>query len=289
MLIALVLGLGWLTDGLRRGPATAVAAGAALTAFMAPFHPELVWLGHLGLAAALLLAAGRERGWARGLLLAAFAAALIVAGREAAALPRLGEYLAWRWPVAVLGLAVVGAWAGRTVSAYRQGAAVAAVLLATVWLMRVGVLGERFPKEYRRRAAALLDLAPAIQRASRPGEIVIAPPDLRNPGAWAERGSFLCRQQLTAYAYGPWLTEEILRRVEWYLGGPVGDLPEGERIVPRMSEGYLARSSGEFGRLYEQYRVRLAIVEKEQRLDFAEVAENGLFRVYDLARPVGGS
>ncbi len=289
VLLALVFGLAWLVDGLRRGAGPAVAAGAALTAFIAPFHPELVWLGHLGLAAVFLSAARGRGGGSRGLLLAAFGAALITAGYEAASLPRLGEYLAWRWPAVVLGLALGWAWAGRAASAYRQAAAVAAVWLVTGWLMSVGVLGERFPKEYRRRAAALLDLAPAIQHGSRPGEIVIAPPDLRNPGAWAERGSFLCRQQLTAYAYGPWLTEEILRRVEWYLGGPVGDPPKGERLVPRMSAGYRVRSSEEFRRLYETHGVRLAIVEKEQRLGFAEVAENALFRVYDLARPVGGS
>lgn len=288
VLICLVFGLAWLVEYLRQGPGLALAAGAAVTAVIAPFHAELVWLGHLALAALLLLVARRHRGPTRRLLFMAFAATLIVACHEATSLPRLGQYLSWRWPLAVLGLAIGFAWAGRAEAAHRQVAAVAALLIVTFWLMAVGALGGDFPKEYRRRAAALLDLAPAIQQASTPGEIVIAPPDLRNPGAWADRGSFLCRQQVTAYAYGPWLTDEILRRMAWYLGGPVGDLPEGERVVPHMCQGYRTRTSDDFRQLYQAYGVRLAIVERDQSLGFAVVAENALFRLYDLARPVSG-
>jgi hypothetical protein len=137
-----------------------------------------------------------------------------------------------------------------------------------------------------RRSAALLELAPVIGRVCTPGQIVVAPPDLRSPGAWAGHGSFLCRQQLTAYAYGPWLADEIVRRMEWFLGRPVADLPRDEYIIPRLCEGYRARNDADFAAIRDRYGVRLAIMDRvadsPRKLAFKEIAENDLFIVYDL-------
>ena len=112
-------------------------------------------------------------------------------------------------------------------------------------------------------------MAPTIAANTNPGELLIAPPDIRNPGAWADRGSFLCRQQLTAYAYAPWLAERILDRARWYLDAPVEDTPAGISLLSRMGDGYRARDSSDFAQLHRGRGVRLAIVEADQRLEFA--------------------
>jgi len=115
--------------------------------------------------------------------------------------------------------------------------------------------------------------------------LVIAPPDIRNPGAWAGRGSYLCRQQLTAYAYAPWLADEILRRLTWYLDKPLDSAAPRESILPELARGYHARTESQFARLRDEYGVRVAIVERDQHLNLRRVGGNELFDVYDLGEP----
>ncbi|MBN2563553.1 MAG: hypothetical protein JXQ75_21755, partial [Phycisphaerae bacterium] len=261
--LCLAFGLSYLVQCIRHGGLAAVAAAMLLVAYVTPRHPELAWISHLGLIGLLVLTARRVRGLDRALTVTAALAACGVVLYELSFLSRLGEHLYWRWPLIVVGLAALLLWAGRSQAWYRQVTALCGMVAVAFWLAELGV-SKHFPDKYRRRAAALLDLAPAIETACPPGEIVIAPPDLRNPGAWANRGSFLCRQQLTAYAYGPWLAEKILDRMQWYLDTPIELAPTDSSILPRLSEGFRTRGSGDFAELRERYGVRLAIVDRDK-------------------------
>jgi hypothetical protein len=283
--LCLAFGLSYLVRCIRDGGFMAVAAALTMVAYVTPRSPELAWIGHLGLVGLLLATAKRARGFDRALTVAVTMAACAVVVCEASALSRLGEYLYWRWPVAVFGLAALFFWASRSRSWHRQGVALCASVVVVIWLTQVGGIW-RVRSEYRRRSAALLDLAPTIEEACPPRQIVVAPPDLRNPGAWAKRGSFLCRQQLTAYGYGPWLAEEIINRMQWYVDTPIEQLPTDGSIVKRLTEGYRSRTSEQFADLRRRYGVRLAVVEHDQPLAFESVAENDLFIVYDLNQPI---
>ncbi len=285
VLLCMVFGLSHLVSCIRSGGFPALAAALTLVAFVTPGLPQLAWIGHLGLIGLLAVTARRVRRVDRFLAGAAMLAVCGVVLYEASFLPGLGGYLRWRWPVAGLGLAVLFYWAGRTPSWFRQAATLGAMVTVSLWLTEIGVIGH-FPGKYRQRAAALLDLAPEIERACPPGEIIIAPPDLRNPGAWAKRASFLCRQQLTAYAYAPWLSESIVERMQWYVDRPIDGWPAGESVVPSLCDGYRTRRSEDFADLRERYDVHLAVTEHDQSLDFVTVAQNDVFRVYDLHRPL---
>ncbi len=287
VLLCLAFGLSYLVRCIRGGGFAAVAAAMTLTAFLTPRYPELAWLGHLGLTGLLLTTVLRARGFDRFLAIAAMIGVLAVMLYEASFLPRVGAYLSWRWPVAVVALACLVGWGSRSRSWYPRVGALCAMVMMAMWLTEIGVSAHSHARgDYRERSAALLDLAPAIERACPRGEIVIAPPDLRNPGAWARRGSYLCRQQLTAYAYGPWMAEEILKRMQWYLDSPVEELPTDRSIIPALCTGYRTRTAAQFSELRREYGVRLAVVEHGRQLAFAPVAGNDVFTVYDLGEPV---
>lgn len=286
VMLCLAFGLSHLVRCVREGGWAAIAAALTLIAFVTPRYPELAFFGHVGLIGLLLLAARRVHGGDRYLAVAALLSVVAVVAFEASALALLTDYLLWRWPLAILALMLIFMVAGRTRESWTLPAAtVCGMVVITLWLTDIGMF-RHFPNDYRRRAAALLELAPAVERACPPGQIVIAPPDLRNPGAWANRGSFLCRQQLTAYAYGPWLAEQILERMRWYLDLPIEQLPPDEYLVPRLCEGYRRRSDADFAVLRDNYGVRLAIVERGQTLAFEKIAQNDEFSVYDLERPL---
>jgi hypothetical protein len=285
VLLCLAFGLSYLVSCIRSGGFPALAAALTLVAFVTPAQPELAWIGHLGLIGLLAVTARRVRWFDRLLALGALLTVCGLVLYEASFLPGLGEYLQWRWPVAVLGLAVLFYWAGRAQSWFRYLAALGAMVTVALWLTEIGV-SRHFPGRYRERAAALLALAPSIERACPPGQIIIAPPDLRNPGAWAKRTSFLCRQQLTAYAYAPWLSEAILGRMQWYVDTPIDRFPTDQSILPPLCEGYRTRTSEAFADLRDQYGVRLAVTEHDHSLDFVTVARNDLFKVYDFDRPL---
>lgn len=286
VLLCLAFGLSHLLRCIREGGVVALAGALTMVAYVTPRYPELAWIGHVGLIGLLLVAAYRVRGYAR-LLPAAVAGVVfcLVIYEASAFLPQLGAHLHWRWPVIVAGLVALFLWAGRLGTWTRHTATLTAMVAVSLWLADLGI-GKHFPASYRKRAAALLDLAPAIREACPPGKTVIAPPDMRNPGAWADRGSFLCRQQLTAYAYGPWLAVKILDRMQWYLDTPVEQLPPDRSVLPKLIEGYRTRTNQQFADLNQRYDVRLAIVERDRPLGFKTVAQNDVFTVYDLDAPV---
>jgi hypothetical protein len=281
VMLGLAFGLAYLLRCVRDGGLTAVAAAVALTAYVTPRYPELACIGHIGLAALLIGKSRGVYGIGRALMVAAASAAAVMAMYEVSLAQPVGWYLRWRWPAALAVLTAVFIWAGRAERWYRHALPACMMVTMALWLTQVGMF-RHVPSENRRRAAALLELAPAIERACPPGQIVVAPPDLRSPAAWAGRGSFLCRQQLTAYAYGPWLADEIVRRMDWYLGHSVDQSPGNEYIIPRLCEGYRTRTEADFAVLRERYGVRLAIVERPRELAFKTVAQNDLFIVYDV-------
>lgn len=285
LLVFLAFGLSYLIRCIRHGGFAAFAAALTMAAYLTPHRPDLAWIGHLGLLGLLVVTARRVRGLDRGLALVTMAAVSAIVIYELSFFAKLGEYLQWRWPVVVLVMAGLFFWASRAGAWRRQIVTLTAMVVVALWLSELG-LAAHFPSAYRRRASALLDLAPAIEEACPPGRLVVAPPDLRNPGAWANRGSFLCRQQLTAYAYAPWLAEEILARMQWYVDSPIEGFPPDRSIVPTLCEGYQTRTSEDFEDLRERYDVRLAIVEPGQTLHFETVAQNDTFAVYDLDRPL---
>ena len=286
IVVLLVFGMAHLVDCLRKRGFTAVAAAMTLTAFMAPVLPELAWIGHLGLAALLAIAIAQTTGLPRMLAGLAMLCMGGVIFYDTTLFHRIGDHLTWRWPVAILALAALFVWSGRSSTWLRDCLSVTGMIALAIWLVQLDV-GQPFSSHARRRAAAVLDFAQTIESRSEPGQLVIAPPDIRNPGAWANRGSFLCRQQMTAYAYAPWLAEKIMDRVAWYLNEPVDDFPTDKALVPHMAECYRSRTSDDFGRLRDQYGVRLAIVENDQPLSFQAVAINDSFTLYDLEKPLG--
>lgn len=282
--VLLAFGLAHLVGTMRAGGFAAMAAALTLTAYVTPVLPELAWMGHLGLAGLLAVTATRAAGLGRSIAILALAAMCGILVYDTTSFHRLGDHLVWRWPLIILGISATFVWAARSDSQLRRVVPVITMLAAAVWLARLDV-GRPFSSLSRRRAAAIRQLAPRIADRSLPGELVIAPPDIRNPGAWARRGSYLCRQQLTAYAYAPWLAERIIERARWYMDGPVEDIPHDRSLVHCLREGYKNRRSEDFARLRERFDVRLAIVENGRRLAFEAVAANDLFTVYDLAEP----
>lgn len=284
--VALVIGLRWLIDLAQSGGLRAALGAIALTGFLAPFDTAMVVPAQIALALLILIVASDTKGIGRWLAVALWGVTVGLIAFEQSGLWTLSAYLAPRWFAIVAAMVVIVWWASRKPESIRPVCIIVFAVAACLFVNRVGAV-QTFDGIQRQRAAALLELAPAIHRACPEGMTVIAPPDLRNPGAWADRGSFLCRQQLTAYAYGPWLVDPLMERMRWYLGKSDQFLMNDEPILRRLLEGYRSRPSAAFDDLHERYGVGVAIVELEQCLDFREVAENDVFRVYDLSAPLG--
>lgn len=285
-LVGLAVGIRWLVDVAHGGGLRAVLAGVTLTGFLVPFTTALITPAHVALALLLLIASIGEKGAFRWAVIVMLGITIGLIGFEYSGLMRLSSYVAPRWLALVVGMTVVVVWASRRLETWRPACVIVCAVGACVFVNRVGAV-PTFRSWQRHRAEAMLDLAPAIERACPPGETVIAPPDLRNPGAWANRGSFLCRQQLTAYAYGPWLVDRLIERMDWYLGADVRDMPADDSMMQRLLDGYRARDTAAFEVLREQYGVGVAVVELRQHLNFRVVAVNDSFRVYDLCAPLG--
>ncbi len=283
--VLLAFGLAHLLSCMRPGRFQAIAAAMTITAFITPLYPELAWIGHLGLAGLLAIAATRATGLDRMVSAALLAALCGVLYYDATCFSHIGPHLVWRWPLITILLTAIFVWSARRWSRPRQIVALAGLVAPAVWLAQLDV-GRPFLPRARRRAKAILDLVPAIERASRPGDLVIAPPDIRNPGAWANRGSFLCRQQLTAYAYAPWLSQDIISRMQWYIDDPVQGCPTSKPILPHLQDGYRSRRPSDFARLRDQFGVQLAVVEHDRPLAFKAVASNDVFTLYDLRSPL---
>jgi branched-subunit amino acid transport protein len=286
LLVCLVLGMAWLIQEARRGVLIALPAGCAMLGFL--WHalpPGAGVAATAGLTLLVALHARRSTGLDRAVA-AGFALVLsLILLRDLPSVPAMTDYLRWRWPLVAGVLAIALAWAARSASWPARALALAGVSAATLWLHEVGAIST-CPSHERRRAASLLSLAPVVERACPPGRIIIAPPDLRNPGAWANRGAFLCRQQLTTYAYAPWLAGQLIERMQWYLGESPDRLSPHENLLPRLALGYRRRSTADFAQLRRRYGVRLAIVDRGHALDFARVASNDTFTVFDLDRPL---
>lgn len=284
MLLVLGFGLTYLLEETRRPGFAGFAAALTLLLYVTPVTPELAWVGHLGLAGLFAVIAVRVTGWKRIASGVGVGAALGLLVSDTLRFDRLGEYVSWRWPLAAVGLAFVFFTIGRTTRPVFHLATLAALACVSLWLAEIRV-SEPVSQAALHRAAAMRELAPIIEKACPAGGLVVAPPDVRNPGAWASRGSFLCRQQLTTYAYAPWLAEEILKRMQWYLDAPVERVAENEAVVHAMSAGYRRRESQQFEQLRDNYGVRVAIVERDQRLPFPRVGGNAIFDVYALGEP----
>jgi len=281
----IAVGIAWLIDIAKSGGLSAVLAGVALTGFLAPMAPALAAPAHAATALLIAITALRTRGSWRWMGFALCAIPMALLADEWPALARMTSYMAPRWGVVVVGVATLLVWATRDGRPLRPIGLIAFVMAACAFVQAVG-MAPTFDGVQKRRADALLKLASEIRRACPPGRIVVAPPDLRNPGAWADRGSFLCRQQLTVYAYGPWLVDRLYERMSWYLGDDARNVAPDGSMMRRLADGYRRRSTAAFEELRERYGVGLAIVELDQRLDFGVVAENDVFRVYDLSAPL---
>ena len=285
ILVVLGFGLSYLLAELRRPGFAGFTAALTLVAYVTPLHPELAWVGHLGLTGLLAVIATRVE--TRQFRIAAAAGVVLGLGLivyDALHFARLDDYISWRWPLAGLALACMFFAIGRSVRPVLHAVTLVILVTLNLWLARVNV-GNPVSTAAARRAGAVRDLAPLVAQACPPGQLVIAPPDIRNPGAWAGRGSYLCRQQLTAYAYAPWLADEILRRMTWYLDKPLDTTAPRGPILPELARGYHARTESQFARLRDEYGVRVAIVERDQHLNLRRVGGNELFDVYDLGEP----
>jgi len=284
ILALLGFGLTYLIAETRRPGFAGFAAALALLSYVTPVTPELAWVGHLGLTGLFAVIAVRVAGWRRIASGVGVGAGLGMLAIDAMNFSRLGEYVSWRWPLVAVGLSIVFFVIGRTTRPVFHLATLAALVCANLWLAELQV-ARPVSVAALRRAEAIRDLAPVIAKACPSGGLVVAPPDIRNPGAWASRASFFCRQQLTTYAYAPWLAEEILKRMQWYLDTPLEGLAEGSPIVQAMEEGYRRRESRQFEQLRDEYGVRVAIVDREQSLPFPRVGGNAMFSVYALGEP----
>ena len=284
MLLVLGFGLTYLLNETRRPGFAGFAAALTLLLYVTPVSPELAWVGHLGLAGLFAVIAVRVAGWKRIASGIGVGGALGLLVADSFRFDRLGEHISWRWPIAAVGLAIVFFLIGRTTRPIFHLATLAALTSVSLWLAELQV-AEPVSSASLHRAAAMRELAPVIEKACPAGGLVVAPPDIRNPGAWASRGSFLCRQQLTTYAYAPWLAEEILKRMQWYLDAPIESVAESNAIVQAMSAGYGRRDAHHFEQLRDEYGVRVAIVDSKQHLPFARVGGNAMFTVYSLGEP----
>lgn len=284
MLLVLGFGLTYLLVETRRPGFAGFAAALTLLLYVTPVTPELAWVGHLGLAGLFAVIAVRVAGWKRIASGIGIGGALGLLVADAFRFDRLGEHISWRWPLAAVCLACVFFVVGRTTRPVFHLATLAALAAVSLWLSELQV-AEPVSAASLHRAAAMRELAPVIEKACPAGGLVVAPPDIRNPGAWASRGSFLCRQQLTTYAYAPWLAEEIVRRIQWYLDAPLESVAASDPVVQAMSAGYRRRDAKQFGQLRDDYGVRVAIVERDQRLPFPRVGGNAMFDVYALGDP----
>lgn len=281
-LVALAIGIRWLYSVAEGGGVRSFLAAVAMVGFLVPMNTSLAVAPHVALGLLVAGLAIESRGAQRWLALALSGIVGALFACEYASLWGLTWYLGPRWAAILVMAAGLVVWASKRSASFRSLAVVGFAIAACVFVQRVGVV-PTFDGVQKRRAAALLDLAPAIRRACPAGQTVVAPPDLRNPGAWADRGSFLCRQQLTVYAYGPWMTDALIERMAWYLDEDVRDMPADVSVTQRMAEGYRSRTSDAFGELRRVFGVGVAIVDLDQRLNFDVVAENDVFRVYDLS------
>lgn len=282
---AMAIGIAWLIDVAQRGGFRSLAAGVAMTGFLVPMHPALAAPAHVALGILIAIVAASVKGANRAYLVLLLGIVIGLAGIEVSRVASLSAYFAPRWFAVAVVMAGLLIWASHRLNSIRPVCAVAFAIGACVFVQHVGAV-HTFDGDQKRRASAILELAPAIQRSCPSGRTVVAPPDIRNPGAWANRGSFLCRQQLTVYAYGPWLVDPLFERMAWYLGNDARDAEDGP-LMGRLLDGYRSRSTESFRALRERYGVGVAVVELDQRLDFGVVAENDVFRVYDLSTPFG--
>lgn len=281
----IAIGIAWLVDVARAGGAKALLAGVALTGFLVPIDSPLAAPAHGALAVLLAAVAMRAHGGRRLPVMVMCGVTLALLASEWSGIADVSAYMAPRWIGIVIGMTVLVVWASKQASWMRPAGLIVFAVAACAFVNEVGAI-RTFDGDQKRRASALLSLAPAIERACPAGRTVVAPPDLRNPGAWADRGSFLCRQQLTVYAYGPWLVDRLYERMSWYLGENARDVPDDDSMMQRLVDGYRARSTASFGELRDRYGVGVAIVELGQRLDYGVVAVNDVFRVYDLSMPL---
>jgi len=285
-LIVVLLGFGltYLLAETRRPGFAGFTAALALLSYVTPVTPELAWVGHLGLTGLFAVIAVRVAGWRRIACGVGVGGGLGLLAIDVMSFSRLGEYVSWRWPLVAVGLAVVFFVIGRTTRPIFHLATLAALVCTNLWFAELQV-ARPVSVSALRRAQAMQDLAPVIAQACPAGGLIVAPPDIRNPGAWASRASFFCRQQLTTYAYAPWLSEEILKRIQWYLDSPLERVAEGDAIVAAMETGYRRHGAKQFEALRDDYGVRVAIVERDQHLPFPRVGGNAMFDVYALGEP----
>ncbi|MCB9854461.1 MAG: hypothetical protein H6818_02155 [Phycisphaerales bacterium] len=281
----IAIGVAWLVDVARAGGVRALLSGVALTGILVPIDSPLAASAHAALAVLICVEATQARGGRRLLAVVLCGVTLALLASEWSVATGVSAYMAPRWIAIVIGMTLLAAWASRHTSWIRSAGLIVFAVAACAFVNDVGAV-RTFDGEQKRRAGALLDLAPAIRRSCPAGRTVVAPPDLRNPGAWADRGSFLCRQQLTVYAYGPWLVDRLFERMAWYLGEDARELQVDGAIVQRLADGYRSRTTASFGELRDRYGVGIAIVELGQHLDYGVVAENDVFRVYDLSAPL---
>ena len=278
LVIAMALGLFWLRRQLQQGAVRALLAALAMMCMIGLNVPFIATAGWVSFALLAGAPTTKQSTFAKILSTLAIGLFCALAWRSMwqAALP-VGLVL--RIAVLVGAIGIVMMWSVKVEARSRPIAAALAVLIGfsylNAWHLTPALYG---PKA--RRALSLAQLAPAVQCHSRPGELIVAAPDVRNPGAWAARGSFLCRQQLTAYAYGPWLVPDLLERMRCFGGD--GNFEESFSLQ-RLIKQYHAAPPAVFDALHRHHGVRLAITDQSRRLPFRCVAMNDVFLVYDLA------
>ena len=279
LVVALAFGLHWLITQMQTGGVRAWVAPLAVVGLIGVPVTALAAAGWVALSLLTVMTIqGRTR---HGKVLTVLAVAVF--GLLAwPAIERFSIELAFgmRLMLCLLVVTAVWLWAARQVRFMRLLSAATAVL-ALFCFLHAWHLGTHLSTQKATEARELAELAPAIERHSNRGELVVASPTLRNPGAWANRGSFLCRQQLTAYAYGPWLVPELIERMQC-IDGEV-DASLTTYSLTALAEKYDAGDGAMFESLRDRYGVRLAITNREKQLPFRRVALNDTFSVYDLA------
>jgi len=279
LIVALAFGLHWLVRQSKAGGPIALLVPFSLLSLIGIPVAHLATIGWAALALMVMTTWRGRSTVGKILILAAFAILMGLAWSNFEH-GHISSGFALRLATVVFAVAIVWIWAARAERSLRFASASVAIVMLFCFL-HAWNLGGRLGADKFRKARALAALAPAIRQHSQPGELVVAPPTLRNPGAWADRGSFLCRQQLTAYAYFPWLIPELIERMHCI--DP--DVDEGLTVysLTALAEKYAAADRTVFENLHARYGVRLAIIDRARPLPYRRVAMNEAFSVYDLA------
>jgi len=123
-----------------------------------------------------------------------------------------------------------------------------------------------------------------------PEQLVMTPPQTRMWSGFSKRGVFMNYVDVAMPIYAPALGQEVVRRVDEYVGDTFGVIADGMNLSAAMQRAYDSWSEEDFRRIASEYGCSVAVVGATRTLALPVLHENVHFRVYAAGEaPLGAS